>query len=691
MNVGGFQIERPIARGGMGEVFEATQLSLGRKVALKVVASELSADAVFVERFRREARAAAAIEHPNILPVYETGETEDGRLYMAMRLVRGGDLASLLREQGRLEPGAAVHILAQVADALDAAHDDGLVHRDVKPANVLLEQGSGGRTVAYLADFGLAKTGTVGSAAYQTRSGHVVGTVDYMAPEQVRGERVGRGADVYAFGCMLFAALTGAPPYKRESDYDTMSAHINEPVPVPSQLLPTIPQALDKVVFRAMAKDPQARAHSAGALMRWAASQPGVGTGSVAGAEGSRVEPRSPSGAVVVAPSGMSHSGTVADQLPARQSVPDRRVAPTPLPESADDKKRKAWWVTGIAAAVLASAGLAVGVVLLLTGGEDDAQAAPFDQQLQRVLTPLIDENESVSEALEGIGAGASGSALRSVRSTLEAVDEAAGELEELDPPPAEQPRLQRAEELMGAEQEYLDAVGSVLNNPSSPRAGELLSLEGDAEDALSDLDAVASGLEGSLTGADSLIAYSRSRLDARELREQQAAIAERERQEEAARAAALAEEEREFARQVDALLSSSAPFTDDAASVLDTMRRAADGDDVGFPLNRLRTNLDGVISNRGDSASSVRAITAPTEETRVVRDLLAAYFDAAQAQGQRIRECLDDVEESDLSDISSSCVNGLESSGASAEKSAFTSDYNALRSRLGLEPVDGF
>lgn len=138
MNIGGFQVERPIARGGMGEVFEATQLSLGRKVALKVVASERNADRSFVERFRREARAAAAIEHPNILPVYETGETEDGRLYMAMRLVRGGDLASRLGEEGPMTPTEALHLLGQIADALDAAHDHGIIHRDIKPPTCCL-------------------------------------------------------------------------------------------------------------------------------------------------------------------------------------------------------------------------------------------------------------------------------------------------------------------------------------------------------------------------------------------------------------------------------------------------------------------------------------------------------------------------------------------------------------------------
>jgi serine/threonine-protein kinase len=680
----------------MGEVFEATQLSLGRKVALKVVASELSADRAFVERFRREARAAAAIEHPNILPVYETGETDDGRLYMAMRLVRGGDLASRLREEGRLTTAEALRVLGQIAEALDAAHDNGLIHRDVKPANVLLEQGKGGRTVAYLADFGLAKADTLApptSAAYHTRSGHVVGTVDYMAPEQVRGEDLDHRADVYAFGCLLFTALTGAPPFRRESDYDTMTAHLNEPVPVPSRMVAGVPAALDKVVARAMAKDPWSRAHSAGALMRWAGAQPTGAASAPVAVPVSRPGSRAPSagvGAPLVAPSSVSRSGTAADRFPVAQGAPDRRMPPTPLPPTAEGDPRRKWLIGGLVAAVVLSAALAVGAVLLLGGDSDE----PFDERLARALTPLIDDNETVTQELEALDAGDSpGSALSAVRDTLESLESAGSDLEDLTPPEGEEDTRRRAERLVGTEENYLEAVGSVLNNPGSPRVSELVLLEREADEALGDLDPVASGLEGSLGGAESLIEYSQSRLSAREQREQDEAISRqqeeivRQQQEEQA---AVVEQELEFTRQIDALLDRSRPFYDDAERVVETMRDAADGDDVGPTASELINDIDGVIANRGDSAASTRAITAPTEETRQVGERLVEFFDAAQEQAQSVRECLTDVEESDLSDISSSCVDDLAGSGATNETDTFTAAYDDLRSRLGLSPVQG-
>lgn len=705
MRIGGFDVGRPIARGGMGEVFEATQLSLGRQVALKVVAAELSADRAFVERFRREARAAAAIEHPNILPVYETGETEDGRLYMAMRLVRGGDLASRLREEGRVTPAEALRLLGQIADALDAAHDNGLIHRDVKPANVLLEKGKGGRTVAYLADFGLAKADTLApatSAAFHTRSGHVVGTVDYMAPEQVRGERLDRRADVYAFGCLLFTALTGAPPFRRESDYDTMTAHVNEPVPVPSRVVTGVPASLDKVVFRALAKDPESRAHSAGALMRWAAAQPSDVASAAVAAPASHVEPRAAAAAglsgPLVAPSPMSRSGTAADQFRVHHGAPDRRMPPTPVPTTTGSGARRGRLIGGLVAAVVLSAALAVGAVLLLSG--DDRSETPFDERLARVLEPLVDDNESVTQELEGLEAGESaGTALTAVRSALETVETTGDDLDDFTPAEGEgaavdEAELRRAEELVGAERDYLDAVGSVLNNPGSPRVGELVLLEGEADEALEDLDPVAPGLEDSLGGAEPLIAYSLSRLSAREQQEalaaQQEALAAQQQEEQDAQAAVV-EQELEFTRQVDALLERSRPFYDDAEGVVVTMRDAAEGDDVDPTLNEVINDIDGVIANRSDSAASTRAITAPTDETRRVAELLVAYFDAAQEQDQAIRDCLTDLEESDLSDISPSCVDRLDDSGAdSNEREAFTTAYDALRARLGLGRVEG-
>ncbi len=266
----GYRIERHLGHGGMGELYEATQLSLDRRVAFKIIARELSSSHPFRERFQREARSAASLEHPNILPVYETGEIPDGRLFMTIRLVNGPDLGKYLASSGSLEPAQAVDILGQVADALDAAHDAGLIHRDVKPSNVLLEQGRDAMR-AYLSDFGLAKK--VDDSTEHTETGQLLGTVDYMAPEQIEGGTLDGRVDVYAFGCLVYRCITGDVPYKRDSRGATLLAHANAAVPTPSERVPELPEAFDTVVQRAMEKDRDKRARSAGSLMHWAASQ----------------------------------------------------------------------------------------------------------------------------------------------------------------------------------------------------------------------------------------------------------------------------------------------------------------------------------------------------------------------------------------------------------------------------------
>ncbi len=252
-HIAGCRIETVAGRGGMGIVYRATQLSLGRPVALKLIAPEHAADAGFRERFQRESRMAAAIDHPNVIPVYEAGE-EDGRLFLVMRWVAGTDLHRLLRDEGRLDPLRATAIVNQVAGALDAAHAAGLVHRDVKPANVLL---SGEH--AYLADFGLTR---FAGADTLTTAGHFLGTVDYMAPEQFHPGPNDARADVYALGCVLFAALTGAPPFLRETVPATMLAHLHDAPPRPSTR--GVPPEFDRVLARALAKAPEARYPSAG-------------------------------------------------------------------------------------------------------------------------------------------------------------------------------------------------------------------------------------------------------------------------------------------------------------------------------------------------------------------------------------------------------------------------------------------
>ena len=271
VEISGYRMERALGRGGMGEVWEATQLSLERRVALKVIASGKADEPGFEERFRREARMAARVNHEAVLPIFDHGTLDDGRLYLTMRLVEGPDLAELIEGRGRLSLQEAVSILLPIAEALEAAHERDLVHRDVKPSNVLLEPHGGGWR-PYLADFGLARP-QKGSVKY-TRTGEVLGTVDFMAPEQVHGNTTIDGrADVYAFGAVLYNALTGQVPYPRELEAAVMHAHVSEAPPVPSRLVPDLPEAVDRVVHRAMAKNPALRAHSAARLMRFLADQ----------------------------------------------------------------------------------------------------------------------------------------------------------------------------------------------------------------------------------------------------------------------------------------------------------------------------------------------------------------------------------------------------------------------------------
>jgi serine/threonine protein kinase len=265
--IGGYTIEALAGRGGMGLVYRARQERLDRLVAIKVIAPEFAADEAFRIRFEREAMIAARIEHPNVLPVYEVGEV-DGRLFLVMRYVQGADLGAVRRRAGRLEPEHTVHLTAQVAAALDAAHACGLVHRDVKPGNVLLS-GETGREHAYLTDFGLAKRFAESNAV--TGTGRMVGTLDYIAPEQARGERVDARTDVYALGCMLYELLTGSVPFPREQEVAKIYAHVSEPPPRVRDQVPTTPTELDDAVARAMAKAPEDRFASAGDLGRAAA------------------------------------------------------------------------------------------------------------------------------------------------------------------------------------------------------------------------------------------------------------------------------------------------------------------------------------------------------------------------------------------------------------------------------------
>jgi DNA-binding beta-propeller fold protein YncE len=334
----GYRIEAPLGRGGMGVVYLAEQTGPHRQVALKLLSAPAAGGEAFRERFLRESELAAAIDHPNVLPVYDAGET-DGVLWIAMRYVDGIDLAALLASDGPLEPGQALGIAGQVAGALDAAHVRGLVHRDVKPGNILLAMDGGAVAHAYLADFGLTKR--IGGARGLTVSGQVLGTTDYVAPEQVEGGQVDGLTDQYSLGCVLFECLTGEVPFRRDSDLAVLWAHVNDPPPRIEEHRPDLPAALDEVIGRALAKEPGDRFPSCGALVA-------AGQAALAGA----------------APAGLRHRIARAVGRRARRR---RRPGLT----------RRSSLVLSITAAVLSAVLLAVAVVLARDRGAPPGPATP--------------------------------------------------------------------------------------------------------------------------------------------------------------------------------------------------------------------------------------------------------------------------------------------------------------------------
>ena len=254
----GYLLQGILGRGGMSVVYEAENPRLGSTVALKVLAPELAANDAFRTRFLKESRIAASLNHPNVIPIYDVGSHED-LLYIAMRYVSGADLRAVLRAQHVIAPDQALLLLGQAGRALDAAHRHGLVHRDVKPGNILIEpsEEEGEPDHVYLTDFGISKH--MASRSGLTATGEFMGTIDYIAPEQIKAQPVDGHADIYSLGCVLYECLTGRVPFSKDVDAAVIWAHVEEIPTTPSAVRAGLPPAVDEVIGKALAKDPAAR------------------------------------------------------------------------------------------------------------------------------------------------------------------------------------------------------------------------------------------------------------------------------------------------------------------------------------------------------------------------------------------------------------------------------------------------
>jgi serine/threonine-protein kinase len=400
---GPYRVLGVLGRGGMGTVLRAHDDEHERDVALKVLHGPWAADEGYRERFRREARIAARLNEPHVVPIHRYGEI-DGQLFLDMRLVEGEDLAALLRRAGRLAPARAVDVVGQVARALDAAHAGGLVHRDVKPSNVLLVAradggdlaGSGpGEDFCYLADFGIARP-TQQSGTALTGTGNAVGSTEYMAPERFGSGPLDGRADVYSLACVLFETLTGRRPFAGDDALALMAAHLHQLPPPPSALVPGVPPALDGVVLRGLAKDPAQRWPRAGemaAAARAALAQSGV---PVPGDAGTAVGP----------------AGSGAGRAPTRRhavapaAAPPTTVGPRPtgVPAPAPRNTRLPWVVAALAGAVALGLAVALVAVAARSGDAGDAAAGAGQRLVAATLPAGVDPGDCTGgEPADGV------------------------------------------------------------------------------------------------------------------------------------------------------------------------------------------------------------------------------------------------------------------------------------------------
>jgi hypothetical protein len=403
----GYRITSVLGRGGMSVVYGAEHVRLGRMVALKLLSPALATDPAFQERFIRESQLAASLDHPNIIPIYDAGESE-GFLYIAMRHVEGPDLGAVLEKEGPLALGQALFYIEQVASALDQAHSQGLVHRDVKPANIMIARPA---DRVYLTDFGVVKQTSSGGL---TKTGFFLGTFEYAAPEQIEGRPVDGRTDIYALGCVLYECLSGEPPFLADTEASVIHAHLVDPVPMVSDKRPDLPRALNDVVATAMAKSIDERYGSCAELVRalrnaaLGATVSGEGRPAAAAGQATVLAPGA-GGETVLAPGGAGAAagtgatvgaaaaggaGTTGPGAPPPAPPTGEPPAPQGGPPSEPPAPRdprtftftgKRLAIIGAVLAALIVAGIVAAVVL--TGGNDTKKASGTSSEMNMTST----------------------------------------------------------------------------------------------------------------------------------------------------------------------------------------------------------------------------------------------------------------------------------------------------------------
>jgi predicted Ser/Thr protein kinase len=656
---GAYDIQREVGRGGMGVVYLATDRRLGRRVALKVIVPELAADPQFRQRFEREARVAATLEHPHVVPVYEAGE-QDGSLFIAMRFIDGRDLATEVRDHGRLAPDRLARVVLHVAGALDAAHRSGVVHRDVKPANVLLT-GTGEDEQAYLTDFGLTREAA--SESGLTLTGQWVGTVDYAAPEQILGEPTDARSDVYALGCLAFQALTGKPPYQG-APAARLFAHMNDPPPSACAARAELRPEVDAALARAMAKKPADRFQSAGDLGRALAA-------ALAGEA-----PIEPEGTVARGPA-LTGVPAVEPIEPDAPTEPAQRVAavtrPSPVgapPESETTlvapsappgspprpgRSRQPRVLAAIALVLIVAA--AAAITVLAGGGEksyaDKAQEAVAD--LARANRTLSDRftalTPSSPSATIATTAGSAAAAARDARQRV-------GALKAADDPKLAS-GLTRAIE---AEEAFLGQAIAAAAGPSNADAQALEASAGRMADAFAALSGKIDGLPA-VEGVSGLTDWVQARKAAGQRRKGADA----------------------FIETVDTVLADARP----GRRQISLIRTAIDSGTITPDV--ARSGINQVVANRQAALEAARGLSVTqTDAAGPIKNLLVESFQRSLDYDRDLQDGADAYQSGDFERyIAKVFDDALRSNEAATKaKREFLAAYNKLRASRGKAPV---